>query len=173
MWYLLHYEFIFKISISNFWQFVIYTEIFQVSKSLQIQSISKNWFFYCLISFFWMNCISNELHFYLFNMHEYIHVKLFVRDIDSFHWFCRNYIHLHLNEFSWVRPIYRFLEESLSLSLFTDDKGFNFKCNVVMDAVSHYIKFVMQMRVACDERRFLSLAYRSLSATTYERRCSR
>lgn len=52
----------------------------------------------------------------------------------------------------------------VSLSLFTDDKGFNFKCNVVMDAVSHYINFVMQMRVACDERRFLSLAYRSLSA---------
>lgn len=52
-------------------------------------------------------------------MHEYIHVKLFVRDIDSFHWFCRNYIHLHLNEFSWVRPIYRFLEESLFLFLRT------------------------------------------------------
>lgn len=89
--------------------------------------------------------------------------------MDSFYWFSRNYVHLHLNEFSQVRSIYRFLEELslLSLALFMAGKGFNFKCNVVMDAVSHYINFAMQMRVACDERRFLSLAHRSLSATIY------
>lgn len=45
-----------------------------------------------------------------------------VRDIDSFYWFSRNYVHLHLNEFLQVRPIYRFLEE-LSLSLFLSFYG--------------------------------------------------
>lgn len=55
-------------------------------------------------------------------------------------------------------------------SLSSTGKAFNFKCNVLIDAASHYYIQTSRCKwLACEERRFLSPAHRSLSATIYER----